>query len=115
MAPQVCLLLRSTGLALVRVVSRQAATDVLERQAVETRAVGEGTRKGPGEAWLWGSRRGCRAVSDKALKKGLKAVRPGCRYLLGELYTNIFLPSVATYLLFELRRSKLSSSRHTWT
>lgn len=56
-----------------------------------------------------------RAVSDKALKKDLKAMRPGYRYLLGELYTNIFLPFVAIYLLFELQRSKLSSSKHTWT
>lgn len=55
------------------------------------------------------------AVSDKALKKDLKAVRPGYRYLVGYLYTNIFLPFIAIHLLFELQRSKLSSSKHTWT
>lgn len=55
------------------------------------------------------------AVSDKALQKDLGAVRPGYRYLLGDLYTNIFLAFVSIHLLFKLQRSKLYSSKHTWT
>lgn len=54
-------------------------------------------------------------VSDKALQKGLKAVGSGYRYLLEDLYTNIFLALVSIHLLFKLQRSKLYSSKHTWT
>lgn len=72
-------------------------------------------REEPGFGAAGKNSRACLAVSDKALKKDLKAVRPGYRYLLGELYTNIFLPFFAIHLLFELQRSKLSSSKHTWT
>lgn len=55
------------------------------------------------------------AVSDKALQKDLRAVGPGYRYLLEDLYTNIFLVFISIHLLFELQRSKLYSSKHTWT
>lgn len=55
------------------------------------------------------------ALSDKALQKDLKAVRPAYRYLLEDLYTNIFLAFISIHLLFKLQRSKLYSSKHTWT
>lgn len=55
------------------------------------------------------------AVSDKALQKDLEAVRPGYRYLLEDLCTNIFLAFISIHLLFKLQRSKLYSSKHTWT
>lgn len=61
-------------------------------------------RKGEGRA----------GPGDRALERDLKAMRPGCGYLLGELYTNIFLPSVAIHLPLGPRRSKLSSSEYTW-
>lgn len=48
---------------------------------------------------------------DRALERDPKAARPGCGYLLGELSTNIFLPSVAIHLLLGPPRSKPSSGR----
>lgn len=130
MAPHVCVLLRWIGLTLfdqrlVHVASKQISIGVLGGQAVLSpkamESKGNGEKK-VGKEWeepgfgAAGKNAGASlAVSDKALKKDLKAVRPGYRYLLGELYTNIFLPFIAIRLLFELQRSKLSSSKHTWT
>lgn len=72
-------------------------------------------REEPGLGAMDKNTRASLAVSDKALQKDLKAVRPGYRYLLEDFYTNIFLAFISIHLLFKLQRSKLYSSKHTWT
>lgn len=127
MAPRVCVLLRQIGLTLfgqrlLHVASKHRHTCPGRAGCAFSKGHGalgewrEDGRKGvgreePGFGAAGKNTRTSLAVSDKALKKDLKAVRPGYRYLLGELCTNIFLPFIAIHLLFELQRSKLSSKQ----